>query len=188
MLKDMLKKSVICLLMLCASPITAQDVTKQDVTKVFSLQKALKDHDFYSEKLDGRLGPATRRALREFAEKYAIESDAQSVIRFMMQQSVKFRTEITDEESLEVIRLEVAEGLRDPDSAKIRNVYKVDGGVSELVCGEVNGRNAYGGYAGFTPFYGSLIESIGFFILYGIEDPDDTFIAYKCALTFPPQP
>lgn len=46
-----------------------------------------------------------------------------------------------------------ASALRDPSSAQFRNVEKIDqpeGGVA--VCGEINGKNAYGGYAGFTRF------------------------------------
>lgn len=46
-----------------------------------------------------------------------------------------------------------ASQLRDPSSAQFRNVEKVvqpDGRTG--VCGEINGKNAYGGYAGFTRF------------------------------------
>lgn len=38
--------------------------------------------------------------------------------------------------------------LRDPDSAQFRNL--VDAG--KAICGEVNSRNGYGGYAGFAEF------------------------------------
>lgn len=47
----------------------------------------------------------------------------------------------------------VASELRDPSSAQFRNVRvvdQVDG--SQAVCGEVNAKNAYGGYVGFEPF------------------------------------
>ena len=39
--------------------------------------------------------------------------------------------------------------LKDPESAKWRNVNAV---ASNLVCGQVNAKNAMGGYAGFTNF------------------------------------
>lgn len=42
----------------------------------------------------------------------------------------------------------VAAGLRDPGSAQFRDLKK----VGETVCGEVNGKNAYGAYAGFKHF------------------------------------
>ncbi|MFC0634344.1 hypothetical protein [Brevundimonas balnearis] len=47
----------------------------------------------------------------------------------------------------------VAAQLRDPSSAQFRAVEVIeqpDG--RSVVCGEVNGKNAYGGYAGFTRF------------------------------------
>ena len=46
----------------------------------------------------------------------------------------------------------VAEALRDPGSAEFRKVHSfaVDG--SRIVCGHVNGNNAYGGKAGFQWF------------------------------------
>lgn len=45
--------------------------------------------------------------------------------------------------------------MNDPDSAQFRNVraYSFSGpGGGYVVCGEVNGRNRMGGYAGFQPF------------------------------------
>lgn len=43
-----------------------------------------------------------------------------------------------------------ASQLRDPSSAQFRNIAN-DG---LFVCGEINGKNGYGAYAGFTRFYG----------------------------------
>jgi hypothetical protein len=43
----------------------------------------------------------------------------------------------------------VAGELKDPDSAEFRNVRKVGAGT---VCGEVNGRSLFGGYAGYRRF------------------------------------
>lgn len=42
----------------------------------------------------------------------------------------------------------VAQGLRDPSSAQFRDVGKSD----QAVCGEVNGKNAFGAYVGFRHF------------------------------------
>ncbi len=44
----------------------------------------------------------------------------------------------------------VREQLRDPDSAKFRNVAKDRG--TDHWCGDVNARNGMGGYAGWQPF------------------------------------
>lgn len=47
--------------------------------------------------------------------------------------------------------------MKDPASTSFRNlsaVKKADGAVT--VCGEVNSRNSFGGYTGFSPFTGVL--------------------------------
>jgi hypothetical protein len=51
--------------------------------------------------------------------------------------------------------------LKDPDSAQFRKTYlsKIESGGS-AICGEVNSKNSYGGYAGFQRFISSgLAES-----------------------------
>lgn len=56
----------------------------------------------------------------------------------------------------------VAENLIDPDSAKFRNVEI----IGSYVCGEVNGKNGFGAYAGYQKFavLGSVVmlEESGF--------------------------
>lgn len=42
--------------------------------------------------------------------------------------------------------------LKDPASAQYRNV-RVSDVLPTYVCGEINAKNSYGGYVGFTPFY-----------------------------------
>lgn len=42
--------------------------------------------------------------------------------------------------------------LRDPGSAKFRNVHFYSGGGVPVTCGEVNAKNAFGGYTGFERF------------------------------------
>jgi len=51
--------------------------------------------------------------------------------------------------SLEEAQAVVRDSLRDPESARFRNVAANPNGS---VCGEVNARNGYGGYNGFTAF------------------------------------
>jgi hypothetical protein len=47
----------------------------------------------------------------------------------------------------------VASLLRDPSSAQFRNVrHRVSETGANIVCGEVNAKNAFGGYAGFQRF------------------------------------
>ncbi|WKD29560.1 hypothetical protein NDQ72_06345 [Halomonas sp. KG2] len=54
-------------------------------------------------------------------------------------------------------KADVSNELRDPSSAEFRNINEIKKtSVLELevvtVCGEVNGKNAYGGYVGFQRF------------------------------------
>lgn len=53
--------------------------------------------------------------------------------------------------------------LKDPESAKFRNVYFNIGkeGVP-LACGEVNSKNSYGGYTGFTHFVSAGKDELTF--------------------------
>ena len=46
----------------------------------------------------------------------------------------------------------VSELLKDPESARFRNLHLVDYKGGLLACGEVNAKNSYGGYVGFSPF------------------------------------
>ena len=58
----------------------------------------------------------------------------------------------TESEAIEAGKLAVTSSLKDPDSAKFRNTRLVAYLQGAVVCGEVNGKNSYGGYAGFTRF------------------------------------
>ena len=49
----------------------------------------------------------------------------------------------------------VRENLRDPDSAKFKDVELFRKNGLMYVCGEVNAKNAYGGYTGFKKFIGT---------------------------------
>src|SRR3546814_698861 len=48
-------------------------------------------------------------------------------------------------------RIAVAAELKDPDSAKFRNLLAYPD--KNLVCGEINGKNSFGAYSGFIDFY-----------------------------------
>lgn len=51
-------------------------------------------------------------------------------------------------------KIAIAEKLRDPDSAKFRDLsmHKSENG-NQCVIGYVNGKNAFGGYTGFSIFF-----------------------------------
>lgn len=57
----------------------------------------------------------------------------------------------------------MAYNLFDPSSAQFRNIRAADvvltnGRTVRRVCGEINGKNQFGGYVGFTPFSGFMYD------------------------------
>lgn len=64
--------------------------------------------------------------------------------------------------------------LKDPDSARIAGVSAARGKDGTLtVCGHVNARNSFGGYTGFVPFSGFIIEGSRIFQVTSIGNPAD---------------
>lgn len=61
---------------------------------------------------------------------------------------------------LEKSKNSIANTLKDPESAKFRNVRLVKYLEGSVICGEVNGKNSYGGYVGFKPFVASTTLSM----------------------------
>ena len=47
-----------------------------------------------------------------------------------------------------------AAALKDPESAQLKNVQLTPEKSGFLVCGEINAKNGYGGYTGFSKFAG----------------------------------
>ncbi len=46
--------------------------------------------------------------------------------------------------------------LKDPESARFRNLRVSSYEKGAVICGEVNGKNSYGGYTGYQPFVASM--------------------------------
>ena len=67
-------------------------------------------------------------------------------------------TEYNEKTLIEKSKKHVLNQLKDPDSAKFRNIYVID---KSLVCGEVNAKNSYGGYNGFTFYYTLVMADNG---------------------------
>ena len=63
----------------------------------------------------------------------------------------------TSKQSLWIVMSQdaIKERLRDPDSADFRNTRFYSGGKVPVVCGEVNAKNAFGGFTGFERFIAS---------------------------------
>ena len=89
----------------------------------------------------------------------------------------------SDQEIIKMVRDSVTKDFKDPDSAKFRNErvfrtrveprHRETGEVIEddgiYVCGEVNGKNSYGAYAGYRDYWG------GHFLVEMESEDDDLF-------------
>ncbi len=57
-----------------------------------------------------------------------------------------------EEKTITAAQDSLRQTLKDPDSAKFQNVRIADYDGGKVVCGEVNGKNSYGGYVGYKRF------------------------------------
>lgn len=69
-------------------------------------------------------------------------------------------------ERIETAKLQAARLLKDPDSAKFRDVRLVQRGPLRVVCGLINGRNGFGAYSGEMRF---VQDGQAAYLLDGIE-------------------
>ena len=70
-------------------------------------------------------------------------------------ENTDFVADAAREDSAEFVteaKAAAAHDLRDPSTAQIRELRLGEWGGNRVLCGEVNGKNAYGAYAGFTGF------------------------------------
>lgn len=53
------------------------------------------------------------------------------------------------------IQTGIIDDLKDPGSAQTRNLmaYDLSDGQGRIICGQMNGRNSFGAYVGYQPFY-----------------------------------
>lgn len=61
-----------------------------------------------------------------------------------------------DEAAVAEATTAIASKLKDPESARLRDVVRVVSpktGKTSIICGWVNAKNSFGGYVGFRPFY-----------------------------------
>ncbi|NHF73358.1 hypothetical protein [Paracoccus xiamenensis] len=82
-----------------------------------------------------------------------------------------------------VIQSAIIDGLKDPGAAQLRNLvaYDLSDGQGRAICGELNGKNSFGAYVGYRPFFlrvknGAVVSNYS-----GGSDPNDldTFMAQK---------
>lgn len=171
---------------------TSQPVKALDLESIFMLQVILNEHGFNAGAPDGKIGPATLNAIDTFAEKYGFPNDPDDLVTSIMMRNATHSNRITQEanftvEEMHSITETVTRQLRDPDSAQIRNIRLVENPGGKFYCGEVNGKNSYGGYVGYTAF-STVVAEVNeklFIQTVFIDNPDQVFSFWRCALAIP---
>lgn len=78
------------------------------------------------------------------------------------------------------VQAAIAGAMPDPSSAVFDGIVSASDGRQLVVCGFFNGRNAFGGMAGFAPFIGVLDGSAFTLGNYGGTSSDNVAVAHAC--------
>jgi len=85
------------------------------------------------------------------------ENLRQSSLSEVASYAASVKTALVNETPQQVIekgKKAIADTLKDPASTQFRNVRLVQYLDGAVICGELNGKNSYGGYVGFRDFVG----------------------------------
>lgn len=82
---------------------------------------------------------------------------------------------LPEEADMKLIVSGLSEGMLDPTSTIVDSALAAEDPATPgltWVCGQVRGKNGFGGYAQPTPFVGSLVDNLGqrLFVVVGIAD------------------
>ena len=122
------------------------DETSMKVWVSFELEKH--GYQFDGEEIEG--------GLEKFAADNKLENaEILTIYEFMRRKNNAQRIVLDDERRINEIRDSVADIFNDPESVRVRRVYEISGpsDSSPIICGELNAKNGYGGYVGYTTFY-----------------------------------
>jgi hypothetical protein len=80
----------------------------------------------------------------------------------------------------------VADQTRDPEAARFRRTFVVRNPLedNDALCGEMNAKNAYGGYVGYQPFYAPVVKVGSRYtaVLWTTEKHGADAVADRCGL------
>lgn len=152
--------------------------------EAFFLQKTLNEHGYNVGKADGKIGTATREQIRAFSKDHSSPSDPDELFSWIVRESARHSEVVSSTVEINEITAKVSRSLKDPSSAVLRNVRIVQGPKHSILCGEVNGKNSYGAFAGFTPFM-SIGPYPGMFTVYHLDDSAGGVAFYTCLTSIP---
>lgn len=132
-----------------------------DFASSIAMQTRLKQDGFYDGEVDGSFGPASRRALQQYASDRRIPANMSAVFDRMAAEAQGQRRDASPEE-IEAATKAVKDTLMDPYSADVQIEWAypaMDGWTA--VCGRVNAKNGYGAYVGFK-WFNALVSRVPF--------------------------
>jgi hypothetical protein len=81
----------------------------------------------------------------------------------------------------------VADKTREPEATRFREVFVVKHplGETDALCGEINAKNAYGGYVGYQLFYAPIVPVGNGFsaVLWTAESTGNSTVSDKCGIS-----
>lgn len=136
---------------------------------------AAKNHNsIYQERLELLRKQNEERAAKRKTESDTFEKESREVMRELMAknkspfgQIERGKAIVLSGEEEAMIKSLIGLRLRDESSALYRNIAAAEmSNGAYVVCGYVNGKNQYGAYAGYTPFYSNYDPSAKNFIYF----------------------
>lgn len=130
------------------------------------------------------IGPELQKALADYADQNGIERDALAIAANMKERAkARFRTDFPPGIEKAVVD-SVKATLLDPYTAHVTLWYwfpdkDVSGDI--VVCGSVNAKNAFGGYAGEIPFYSTVLGvAAPPLAIASVDDPQNDMSGAHC--------
>lgn len=146
-------------LLLIAAFIAAQPAFAADAIKVLETQVILRFIGLSPGEPDGAIGPKTRAAIAEYSEKYGSEETVDDVRSTMRRINISQRKPISDQAWIATIRESASVDMKDPSSTQVRDLYLISSDRSAHICGQINGKNSYGAYAGFQWMFANTLTA-----------------------------
>lgn len=151
-------KSSILLAFVFTAMLPAADASAGFDRAVYALQNRLQIDGYYSDETDGLAGPNFRRALSDYAADHDIAPSASEVFNHIAIKALENEARRPLEQELQEARNSAREKIKDGPAARFRNEIAFDVADRVVICGEINGKNSYGAYIGFTPYQAVLSQ------------------------------
>lgn len=126
----------------------------ESAIKIFLVQNYLNDSGFNAGEPDGLIGGKTRSAISEYSIANGLDNEIVAVESHMMLQALRLQVPLEPDGLPVEIGASLSSQFKDPSSVIFSSLTSrelKDGSV--VYCGEANGKNSYGAYAGGQPFY-----------------------------------